>query len=169
MDVDGVMRPVGTDGEAVDAVGRRLERRAGDEMAERLRRLGDMPLGGAFLTPGGGLPARFVLHLVVRSPEQPIASAAVRRALVNALGRADDWDLASLALPPLGLGAGTLEPEAAAALVVDVLRDYRATAVAPPRLTLVVGSAFEEELFARLLDATGSDGAGALRGGGTPG
>jgi serine/threonine-protein kinase len=149
---EAVARPVGTDGEAIDAPGRRIELAAGEAMSVRLQRMGEMPLGGAFLTPGGELAARFVLHLVVRSPEEPVTRHTVQRALVNALARAHDWDLASLAVPPLGLGAGNLESEAAAELMVAVLQDHLDQGRSPSELLVVVESDYDQAVFTQALE-----------------
>ena len=153
---DAVARPVGSDGEAVSAVARRLEVVGGDEMTARLQRMGEMPVGGAFLTPGGELPARFVLHLVVRSPEEPTSWHTIQRALLNALGRAHDWDLASLAIPPLGLGAGNLDSEEAASLLVAVLQDHLEQGRTPSELVIVVETEYEEQVFRLALGQTGT-------------
>lgn len=161
LSVDGVVRPVGSDGESVSAVGRRLEAAAGEDMAARLQRMGDVPVGGAILTPGGDLPARFVLHVVVRSPEEPITRHTVQRALLNALGRARDWDLGSLALPPMGLGAGNLESESAAEMIVRLLGEHADTGDAPGDIVIVVESEYEEEVFTQALARAGDRGAPA--------
>jgi O-acetyl-ADP-ribose deacetylase (regulator of RNase III) len=174
VEADAVARPVGSDGEAVSAAGRRLGLAAGDAVEERLQRLGEMPTGGAFLTPAGTLPARFLVHLVVRSAMEPATHQTIRKALANGLARARDWELASLAIPPLGLGAGNLESEAAAELVVSVLREHLLEKRPPRDLLIVVESEYEELVFGQALERGGApneDGAadpGGTGRGGTP-
>jgi O-acetyl-ADP-ribose deacetylase (regulator of RNase III) len=152
-DADAVVRPIGSDGEAITAVGRRLEMRAGPRVAERLRGLGDLPIGGAVITPADALPAQFIIHAVLQSSEEPVSAVSVRRALVNALRRARDLGLGSLALPPMGTGAGNLQAEDAAHLMVDVLQGHLRDGEAPGRLEILVESTYEEELFTRELAA----------------
>lgn len=166
--VEAVARPVGSDGEAVSAVGRRLEVAGGEEIARRLQRMGELPVGGAVLTPAGDLPARFVVHMVVRSPEEQVTHLTVRRALLNTLGRAHDWDVASLALPPLGLGAGNLDAEAAADLVVGLVRDHQEGGRSPGEVVIVVESEFEEGLFRRAVRTGSHGGSGSPRGAEAP-
>jgi O-acetyl-ADP-ribose deacetylase (regulator of RNase III) len=155
---DAVVRPVRSDGEAVTAVGRRLELAAGPALVARLRTLGDLPVGGAVITPGGALPVPFVIHAVVQSTDEPVSALGVQRALVNALRRARDLGLSSVAFPPMGMGAGNLAAEDAARLLVEVLRDHLQGGEDPLVLEVLVESGYEEELFTRELAAEGRAG-----------
>ncbi|HSR42022.1 MAG TPA: macro domain-containing protein, partial [Longimicrobiales bacterium] len=105
-EAEAVVRPVRSDGEAITGPGRRLEVAAVTDWSARLGEMGDLPVGVAVLTPGGELPASFVIHVVVQSPEEPVTAAGVRRGLVNVLRRASEFGIDSLALPPLGVGPG---------------------------------------------------------------
>lgn len=148
---DCILRPVRSDGAPVDAAGRRLESAAGPEVSERLAAQGDSPLGTAYLTPAGDVVASFLVHVVVQSPEDPVSLLSVRRALVNGLRRATELGMESLALPPLGAGAGNLEVEKTARLMVEVLTDHLAGGAPPRVLRLVVHSDYEEQVFQSLL------------------
>jgi len=153
--VDGLVRPVRSDLAPVDHASRDLMIAAGPELAERLERLGMLPVGGAVLTPSGRLTADYLIHVVVMSEEEPQTSLSIQRALLNGLRRASDWGLESLAVPALGLGAGTIEPEAPARSLVDILFNHLDEGVPPLELTIVVDSEFESTLFGRLVeDAT---------------
>jgi O-acetyl-ADP-ribose deacetylase (regulator of RNase III) len=136
----------------VTAAGRIIGQRAGADLEERLNRIGSIPVGGAVLTPAGGLAAGFLIHVVVQSSDEPETQVSVERALKNGLRRAVDWGLESLALPPLGLGAGALEPEEAARALVEILANHLAEGAPPLELTIVVGSDYEAFLFRRLVE-----------------
>lgn len=149
--IEAVVRPIRSDGEAVNQLGRRLEITAGPDLAERLRELGELPVGGAVLTPGGDLPASFVIHVVVQSPDEPVTSSGIRRGLVNALRRASEFGITSLALPPVGMGPGNLEVEEAARILHEILSEHRQGGENPRELLIVVESEYEEEVFGRLI------------------
>jgi O-acetyl-ADP-ribose deacetylase len=151
---DAVVRPISSDGDAITAVGRRLELVAGGSMAARLRGMGDLPVGGALVTPSGGLAAPFIIHAVLQSAEEPVSAGSVQRALVNVLRRARDFGLESLAFPPMGMGAGNLEAEDAAQILIEVLRDHLRDGEQPSSFEIVVESPYEEELFTRELAST---------------
>jgi O-acetyl-ADP-ribose deacetylase len=146
---DAVVRPVRSDGEAITAVGRRVELVGGPEVKRRLEALGELPVGGAVITPAGTLPAHFVIHAVLQSAEEAVSTVSVQRSLVNALRRARDLGLESVALPPMGTGAGNLDAEEAAALLVEVLTHHLQRDEAPQRFDIVVESAYEQELYER--------------------
>jgi len=150
--VDGIMRPVRTDMAPVTPVSRDLVIAAGEELQERLERMGLLPVGGAVLTPSGALAASFLIHAVVMAEDEPQTSLAVQRAVRNGLRRAADWGLATLALPPIGLATGAGDPEDAARALVEILFNHLDEGAAPLDLTIVVATEFESGLFVRLVD-----------------
>ena len=152
--VDGLVRPVRSDLAPVSAASRDIAAAAGAELEERLARLGALPIGGAVLTPAGDLAAGYLIHVVVMSEEEPQTSLSVQRALRNGLRRAADWGLGSIALPPLGLSVGMIEPEESARALVEILFDHLEEGVAPLDLTIVVGSDYEARLFDGLVQET---------------
>jgi O-acetyl-ADP-ribose deacetylase (regulator of RNase III) len=156
-----VVRGIRSDGAAITAVGRRIEVLAGPTVAQRLQGLGELPVGGAVITPAGDLAADFIIHAVLQSAEEPVTAHTVQRALVNALRRARDLGLETVALPPLGTGAGNLDAEESAHIVVEVLRDHLRGVETPHSFEVLVESVYEEELFLREL-ATGSSAEGVL-------
>lgn len=107
------------------------------------------------MTPGGELRAPFIIHIhaVVESPEESMTSMGIQRAVLNGLRRAREWEMASLSLPPIGLGVGALEAEECAGMLVDLLLDHLQEGSPPEELVLVVETPFEEDLFRRLLAA----------------
>jgi O-acetyl-ADP-ribose deacetylase (regulator of RNase III) len=155
LEVHGLVRPVRSDLAPIDAASRDLIAAAGPELQERLERVGILPVGGAVLTASGGLAADYLIHIVVMSEEEPQTSLSIQRALRNGLRRAADWELESLAVPALGLGAGNIEPEAPARALVEVLFDHLDEGLPPLELTIVVESEFESQLFDRLVEDAG--------------
>jgi O-acetyl-ADP-ribose deacetylase (regulator of RNase III) len=150
-EVDAVLRPIRSDLDPVSAAAREVGVRAGPDVNTRLRAGGHLPVGGAVLTPGGGLAATFVIHAVVMSTDQPQSRLLVERALRNGLARAADWGVDSMALPVLGLGAGTMEPEDAIRAFLEVLREHIAGGKPPLDLTVVAASEYEHDLLGRML------------------
>ena len=148
---EALLRPLSAEGDPVTTAGRQLGEVAGPTVEARLRELGEIPVGGAVITPAGNLSASFVIHVVVQSAAEPMTGPTVERALVNGLRRATEWGVTSLALPPVGIGPGNMEPEAAARILFDVLVEHREGAADPIDFTIVVESDFEEELYRRLV------------------
>lgn len=146
---NALVRSIGMDMEACTALDRRVGDRAGEEVVDRLRATGETPVGGALVTPGGGLFASLLIHAVLRSRDEPVSESTVARAFRNALRQAAEWEVAALAVAPLGTGGGNLDAEVSAQVMCTVLREHRAKSVFPREITFVVSNAYEEDAFTR--------------------
>ena len=62
-DVECILRSVGSGMEPLTAIGREVGAAAGEAVIERIERMGDLPVGGAVITPAGDLPASFIVHV----------------------------------------------------------------------------------------------------------
>jgi serine/threonine-protein kinase len=148
--LEGIVRPIRSDLAPLTHAARDVVAAAGPSVAERLDQLGTLPLGSAVITPAGALPASFIIHIVTASEDEPETPLSVQRALRNGLRRAADWGLKSLAIPPLGAGAGHLDAEDAARAQLEILADHLDEGLPPLDLTIVVAGEYEAEVFARL-------------------
>lgn len=167
IEADALLRPVSAEWEAPTAAMRRLELAAGPSLAEYCRRMGEPPVGSALITPPGGLRARYVVHVVVRSVAEPVSEATVRRAFRNGLRRLQEWSIEHAAMPPIGTGAGNLDAEDVARIMLDEYYEHAVTADYPTSLTIAVEGEYEYDVFRRQLAArelpylTDAPGAGA--------
>lgn len=144
-----VMRPVSAEWEAVTPVMRRLEVAAGDEVLEQCRRLGELPVGSAVITGAGELDAQFMVHVIVRSLDEPVSVSGVRRAMQNGLRRLSEWAIDTVAVAPLGTGAGNLDAEESAQAMIPALVEHMREAAYPKQVEIVVDSDYEREAFER--------------------
>jgi O-acetyl-ADP-ribose deacetylase (regulator of RNase III) len=150
-----VLRPVTAEWTATNSTTRRLETVAGPQVEAQCRSLGELPVGSAVVTGAGRLPAEYLIHAVVRSVEQPVSPGGVQRALRNGLRRVAEWGFASLALPPLGTGAGNLDAEESAEVMVPILVEYLRTAERSARIAILVESEYERDAFELALRRNG--------------
>lgn len=150
---EAILRPVGSDLQAVTVAGRELDLQAGESVRQRLAALGEVPVGGAVVTPGGGVEVPFLIHAVIQSRDEPPSDAIVRLALTNGLRRAAEWEVRSLALPPLGTGVGQMEAEGAARAMLALLQEHMATTGFPGSVMVVAPGPYEEEVFRAVLGA----------------
>ncbi len=151
-----ILTPVDAERGPATSAARQLELIAGPASGAPLAALGELPVGSATMSGAGGLPAQFLIHVVVRSRDEAVTRGGVRRGLQNALRRAVEWAIPDIALPPLGTGAGNLDAEESAAVLVPVLREHLRTSPYPARVRLVVESEYELDAFLREL-ARGGD------------
>lgn len=149
---EAVLRSVTSELAADTAFSREVEVAAGEEVARRLQAMGELPVGAAVITPGGDLEVPFLIHVVLRSREEPVGPETVRTALRNGLRRVQELGLESLALPPLGTGAGNLDPQEAASVMMPVLGDHLPTSASLRDVVILVATPYEREVFLRALD-----------------
>ena len=145
------LRPVAADGSPVTPAMARLESALGERVRDQLRRAGELPVGSASITPGGELPADFLVNIVVRSHDEPVTAAAIERGLVNGLRRLREWAIDMAATVPLGTGAGNLDAETSARVMIATLRQEMIPDENPRDIVIVVESEYEKEAFERAL------------------
>lgn len=155
VEAGAVIRPVASDGSAITAASRRLELQMGPAARARLQAMGELPVGGAAITEGGDLTAPFLIHVVLQSPEQATTKALVRRAFLNGLRRATECGIETVAVPPLGTGAGNLEAETAAAAMIAVIQEHQARASCPRDVLIIVENEYERSVFLSALKPVG--------------
>ena len=152
---ESILRSVSSELEPDTPESRDLEVGAGPVVAERLRAMGSLPVGAAVITPAGTLPAAFLIHVVLQSAEEPVRKEGVRLALRNGLRRAQEWGLESLALPPLGTGAGNLGAEEAAEAMVPLIGEHLQRFDHPREVVITVSNEYENDVFLRAVERAG--------------
>ena len=148
---DAIARPVDAELRATTPLMRRLEVAGGETLARHLRVNEPLAVGSAVVTPAGALGVELLIHGVVSSDTEPVTRTSVRQAVSSALQRAADWGIEHVAIAPFGIGAGNLEIEDSADVTADALRRHLQSAKYPTTITIVVESAFEQDVFARML------------------
>jgi len=143
-----VVRPVASDFSPVTPATRRLDEAAGDRVREQCAQLGELPLGSAAITAAGAIEADFMVHVAVRSPSENPTAAVVRTGMLNALRRIADWQVDTVVVPPLGMGAGNLDAEESAEAMIPVIVAHMREGSAPSRVTVLVEDAYQEAAFA---------------------
>lgn len=147
-DVECLLRSVSATLDPLTAVGREIGEAAGEPLLERLHQMGDLPVGGAAITPAGDLSASFIVHVSLQSYDEPVSAGSVRKALLNGLRHACRLGVETLALPPLGTGAGNFDAEWAASLMFEVLRGHMEHEEYPREVTVMVTTEYDLQAFA---------------------
>jgi O-acetyl-ADP-ribose deacetylase (regulator of RNase III) len=148
---NGILHPVSAEWDPVTPAMRRLEIAAGPTVAEQCAKVGELPLGSAVITAAGAANADFLVHVIVRSVLEPVSESVAQRGLQNALRRCAEWGIETLAVPAIGTGAGNLDPEDVAQLMIPILFDHMAEAQFPSTVILVADSEYERDAFEQVL------------------
>jgi O-acetyl-ADP-ribose deacetylase (regulator of RNase III) len=144
---EAIARPVNAMLGATTPVMRRLEQAAGAALHGQLRLTEELPVGAAVVTGSGDLPAELLIHGVVSSDEEPVTRATVRLALMSAMQRAVAFEIRELAIAPFGLGAGNLDIEESADVMIEVLTEHMRRAQFPTAVIIIAETEFEEQII----------------------
>lgn len=144
---EAIARPANAFLGATTPIMRRLERAAGNDFADKVRPREPLPVGAATVTNAGALGAELMIHGVVSSDTEPVTRDTVRLALMSALQRAVAFQIRELAIAPFGLGAGNLDIEDSADVMIDVLTAHMRRASYPVTVVIVAETNLEEEVL----------------------
>ena len=120
-----------------------IHRAAGPQLASSCAKVAPCPTGEARITPGFGLPARYVIHAVGpiwqggAAGEPQLLASAYR----SALSLADTRGLASIAFPAISTGIFGYPLDAATRTAVTTVRAFLQTAAAIEEVTFACFSA----------------------------
>lgn len=140
---DAIVRPATATLGATTPLLRRLELAAGVKLFDQLALSEPLAVGSAVVTGAGDLPVGLLVHAIVSSETERVSREGVRRALRSALQRVLAWQIAEVAIPPFGLGAGNLDIDESAQLMADELARHLDTGAYPTRVTLVAETSDE--------------------------
>jgi len=152
---EAILRPVNEDLAATTPLMRRLELAAGPKLHDQIRVQEPLPVGAAVVTAAGELGVELLVHAVVMSSTEPVSRDSVRRALTSALQRVESWEIKDVAIAPFGLGAGNLEIEESAEIMMTVIDQHMRGSRFPERVTLFAETPDEERALAAAVQRSG--------------
>lgn len=150
---EAIARPSNAMLEATTPVMRRLEAAGGAALRSQTRLAEPLPVGAAVVTGAGDLGVQLLIHGIVSSREEPVTRATVRSALVSTLHRADAFRIRELAIAPYGLGAGNLDIEDSADILIEVLREHMRRSPFPSSVVIIAETLLEEQVLRSRLGA----------------
>lgn len=144
---EAIARPVNAMLGATTPIMRKLERAAGATFVDKIRPREPLPVGAAVVTNAGDLAVELMIHGVVSSDEEPVTRDTVRLALMSAMQRAVAFQIREMAIAPFGLGAGNLDIEDSAEIMLDVLGTHMRNAGYPTHIVIFAETEFEEQML----------------------
>lgn len=154
-DGEAIVRPVNEDLGATTPLLRRLELAAGTQLYNQIRLQEPLPVGAAVVTSAGELETELLVHAVVMSRTEPVSHDTVRRALTSAFQRIETWQIKQVGIPPFGLGAGNLEIDESAQVMLDVIEQHLSVGRYPEEIVLIAETAEEERSLAAAVQRSG--------------
>lgn len=121
-----------------------IKRKGGASIEEEAVAKGPIDVGEAVVTGAGMLRAGYVIHAAAMGQDLSTDAEKVRAATRNALLRAEELGLKSMAFPALGTGVGGLGPDAASKVMVCEVRRHFARGSTLEDVTFAL---FGDEVF----------------------
>jgi O-acetyl-ADP-ribose deacetylase (regulator of RNase III) len=100
-----------------------IKRAGGDAIEFAAVRQAPVPLGEAIVTPAGRLAAKVIIHAVSLDRDRRTSAEVIDLAVRNAMARARELRLSSIAFPAMGTGVGGFPLDEAARVVIRAVRD----------------------------------------------
>lgn len=154
-DGEAIVRPVNEDLGATTPLLRRLELAAGTQLYNQIRLQEPLPVGAAVVTSAGELAVELLVHAVVMSRTERVSPETVRRALTSAFQRIETWQIRNVGIPPFGLGAGNLEIDESAQVMLSVIAQHVRDGRFPEEITLVAETPEEERALSAAVQRSG--------------
>jgi O-acetyl-ADP-ribose deacetylase (regulator of RNase III) len=123
-EVDAIVTAANNQLSMATGVASTIKRKGGTIVEEDAMLQGPIEGGDVVVTTAGNLPANYVFHAAVMGPDMRSNTDLVRRATLNALRRAEELRLHSLAFPAFGTGVGRVEPKDSAEAMIGALRAH---------------------------------------------
>ena len=104
MDVDAIVNAANNDLQLGGGVAGAIRRKGGESIQRECDAIGSVPIGGAAITSGGNLRARFVIHAASMQLGGETTARALQTSTAHSLCIAAEKQLRSIAFPAVGTG-----------------------------------------------------------------
>jgi O-acetyl-ADP-ribose deacetylase (regulator of RNase III) len=145
MDVDAIVNAANNDLQLGGGVAGAIRRKGGPAIQQACDQIGTIPVGGAAITTGGGLIARYVIHAASMQLGGGTTAHALRSSTAHALRIAAQNNLKTIAFPAVGTGiAGFPMKECAEIMLNETARHFEG----PTSLEKICFVLFDKEALA---------------------
>ncbi len=124
MEIEAFAFDITKDAKLGSGYGSAISVRGGKVIQQELDAIGNCPKGTAIITSAGKLKARHIIHLNGPKFFEKDTEGKLRRATAAALRLANDHQLRSLALPPVGTGLYQVPLDLCARVMVETVAEH---------------------------------------------
>jgi len=142
--VDAIVNAANTDMILGSGVAGAIRRKGGALIQRECDLHGQVELGGAALTGGGDLAARYVIHAAAMHIGSQPTTDSIAFATLNSLSIASIKRFNTISFPALGTGIGGFSMEQAAGIMLGVVKDFLSNNAFPIIVRFVL---FDEDGF----------------------
>ena len=127
-----------------------IRKKGGPTIQQECDAIGECPVGGAVITSGGNLNARYVIHAVGPRWGEGDEENKLHNATLNSLKRADEKGLRSIAFPALSTGIFGFPMDLAAKIMIQTVRGYLSQNTGIQRVVFLL---FDEKGFIMFMES----------------
>lgn len=121
-----------------------IRRKGGPSIQEECNKIGGTTVGEAVVTGAGNLKAKYVIHAVGPRYGEGNEDEKLKNATLNALKRAQEKKMRSIALPAISTGIFGFPLDRAAKIIVKTVKDFLAL---PSSLELIIFALFNKQAY----------------------
>ena len=115
-----------------------------------------MPVGEAVPTTAGAMKAQYVIHAATMEVGHFARERDIGKATRNALRRADELKLKTIAFPAIGTGAAALAADKCARVMFDAVLRHLAGRTGIERVYLVLFDSEKHDTFRQVFESLGT-------------
>jgi len=153
LDTDAIVNAANTALQLGGGVAGAIRRKGGPKIQEECNRIGGTHVGGAVITTGGNLKAKYVIHAVGPRHGEEHEDEKLKDATLNSLILADKNNLKSIAFPAISTGIFGFPKDRCATIMLSTTIAYLE---GPTKLEKVVYCLYDQntfEIFKRTLQS----------------
>jgi len=144
LDTDAIVNAANTALQLGGGVAGAIRRKGGPKIQEECNRIGGTRVGGAVMTTGGNLEAKYVIHAVGPRHGEEHEDAKLKDATLNCLILADKNNLKSIAFPAISTGIFGFPKDRCATIMLSTTVAYLE---GPTKLEKVVYCLYDQNTF----------------------
>jgi O-acetyl-ADP-ribose deacetylase (regulator of RNase III) len=151
-DTDAIVNAANAQLQLGGGVAGAIRRKGGPSIQEECDRIGGTSVGGAVMTGGGNLKARYVIHAVGPRMGEGREDEKLTNATLNSLALADRHGLTSIAFPAVSTGIFGYLLERCAKIMLGATTEYLRGATRLERVTFYLYDSEAFSIFAQELE-----------------
>jgi O-acetyl-ADP-ribose deacetylase (regulator of RNase III) len=152
LDTDAIVNAANSALQMGGGVAGAIRRRGGRKIQEECDRIGGTHVGGAVITTGGKLKARYVIHAVGPRKGEGNEEEKLRDATLNSLKIADLHELESIAFPAISTGIFGFPMDRCADIMISTAISYLKGKTGLKRVVFCLYDSKGFDIFGRSLD-----------------
>jgi O-acetyl-ADP-ribose deacetylase (regulator of RNase III) len=151
METDAIVNAANNDLQLGGGLAGIIRRKGGDAIQRECNQIGTIPVGGAVITSGGKLKARYIIHAASMELGGHTNARALRSSTAHSLRVASENGLRTIAFPAIGTGIGGFPLSECAAIMLHEVVEHLKKPTALEKIYFVLFdskalAAFENEM-----------------------